>query len=134
MKEIIYKFVDRTKKTIQVDENFYKDYEEIQIQAKKIENKETRRHISLGVFEEKGIEFEDEDSYIEENFINQETKEEIIKAIRQLNKKQQDLIYQVFYLNKSLSEVARETKVSKSAITQQMKTILKNLKEFLKNF
>jgi len=134
MKEINYKFVDGTNKTIKVDEKFYKNYEEIETQTKKIERKETRRQISLSSFIEKGIEFEDEDSYIEENFIEQEKKEEIINAIRQLNKKQQDLVYQVFYLNKSLSEVARETKVSRSAITQQMKTILKNLKEFMKNF
>ncbi|MDD4351292.1 MAG: sigma-70 family RNA polymerase sigma factor [Clostridia bacterium] len=134
MKEINYKFVDGTNKTIKVDEKFYKNYEEIETQTKKIERKETRRQISLSSFIEKGIEFEDKDSYIEENFIKQETKEEIINAIRQLNKKQQDLVYQVFYLNKSLSEVAREKNISKSTITQQMQHIYKKMKDFLKKF
>jgi len=134
MKQINYKFVDGTNKTIQADEKFYKDYEELETQTKKIDRRETRRQVSINRFTEKGIDFEDKDSCIEENFINEQMKEEIQKSINELTPKQQDLVYQVFYLNKSLSEVARETKVSRSAITQQMKTILKNLKEFMKNF
>ncbi|MEG1751934.1 MAG: sigma factor-like helix-turn-helix DNA-binding protein [Clostridia bacterium] len=134
MKEINYKFVDGTNKSIKVDEEFYEKYQVIEKETKSLERKETRRNVSLSIFEEKGIEFADKNSCLEEKFFEQQNIEKIQKAIKQLNKRQEDLVYQVFYLNKSLSDIAKTNGVSKSAITQQMKTIYKNLKEILKSF
>ena len=134
MKEINFKFNDGTKSTVNVDDEFYNEYEKLEIESKRIERKETRRHISMNVFEEQGIEFEDENSSIESNLLDKERKEVVHSAIKKLVPKQQELVYQVFYLNKSLSEIAKEKGVSKSAITQQMQVICKRLKEILKNF
>lgn len=134
MKEVNYKFVDGTTKSIQVNDEFYKSYEEMETQTKRLERKETRRQTPLSFFEEQGIEFADDSIDIDEILENSELTNKIQLAISQLTKKQQDLIKQVFYLNKSLSEVAKEKGISKSAVTQQMKTIYKNLKEIVKNF
>ena len=106
----------------------------MEAESKRIDRKETRRHISINVFEEQGIEFKDENSSIEDNLLNKETKESVQNAIKQLSEKQQELVYQVFYLNKSLADIAKEKGVSKSAITQQMQVIYRKLKELLKNF
>lgn len=134
MKEINFKFNDGTKSTVNVDDEFYSEYEKLEAESKRIERKETRRHISMNVFEEQGIEFEDENSSIDLKLVDKETKDIVQNAIKQLTPRQQELVYQVFYLNKSLSEIAKEKGISKSAITQQMQVIYKHLKEILKNF
>lgn len=134
MKEINFKFNDGTKSTVNVEDAFYNEYQKIEAESKRIDRKETRRHISINVFEEQGIEFEDEGSSIEDNLLNKETKESVQNAIKQLSEKQQELVYQVFYLNKSLADIAKEKGVSKPAITQQMQVIYRKLKELLKNF
>ena len=133
MKEINFNFNDGTKSTVNVDDEFYNEYEKLEIESKRIERKETRRHISMNVFEEQGIEFEDENSFVELKFLEKEKKTEVIKAIKKLTSKQQRLVYEVFYQNKSLSEIAKEQGKSKSAITQQMQVIYKHLKKNLKN-
>ena len=71
---------------------------------------------------------------LEKHLLVDECNKQLQNAISLLNKKQQDLILQVFYHNKTLSEIAKEKGISKSAITQQMQVIYKKLKEILKNF
>ena len=134
MKEIIYKFQDGTKQTVKVQDDFYKNYEFMEKESKKQERKETRRHIPLSFFDEQGVEFEDIGTNIEESLIKDDIYSFLGQAVKLLNQKQQHLIYQVFYDNKSLTEIAKEQGISKSAITQQMQVILKKLREILKNF
>ena len=134
MKSIKYKFVDGTIKTIAVEDKFYEEYKKLETETKSLERKETRRHISMNVFEEKGIEFKDESSDLENSLIDEENKNQVLEAIKKLNSKQQNLILEVFYKGKTLSEIAQANGVSKSAITQQMQVILRKLKEILKNF
>lgn len=134
MKEIIYKFQDGTKQTVKVQDDFYKNYELMEKESKKQDRKETRRHIPLSFFDEQGVEFEDIGTNIEESLIKDDIYSFLGQAVKLLNQKQQHLIYQVFYDNKSLTEIAKEQGISKSAITQQMQVILKKLREILKNF
>ena len=134
MTSIKYKFVDGTIKTIEVEDKFYEEYQKLETETKSLERKETRRHISMNVFEEKGIEFKDESSDLENSLIDEENKNQVLEAIKKLNSKQQNLILEVFYKGKTLSEIAQANGVSKSAITQQMQVILRKLKEILKNF
>ena len=134
MKNIKYKFVDGTIKTIEVEDKFYEEYQKLETETKSLERKETRRHISMNVFEEKGIEFKDESSDLENSLIDEENKNQVLEAIKKLNSRQQNLILEVFYKGKTLSEIAKANEVSKSAVTQQMQVILRKLKEILKNF
>lgn len=134
MKNIKYKFVDGTIKTIEVEDSFYEEYQKLETETKSLERKETRRHISINVFEEKGIEFEDASFDLENSLIEEESKNQVLAAIKKLNSRQQNLIFDVFYKGKTLSEIAKTNGVSKSAITQQMQLILRKLKEILKNF
>lgn len=134
MKEIIYKFQDGTKQIVKVQDDFYENYEFMEKKSKRQDRKETRRHIPLSFFDEQGVEFEDIGRNIEESLIKDDIYSLLGQAVKLLNQKQQNLVYQVFYNNKSLTEIAKEQGVSKSAITQQMQVILKKLRDILKNF
>lgn len=134
MKEIIYKFQDGTKQIVKVQDDFYENYEFMEKESKRQDKKETRRHIPLSFFDEQGVEFEDIGTNIEESLIKDDIYSLLGQAVKLLNQKQQNLVYQVFYNNKSLTEIAKEQGVSKSAITQQMQVILKKLRDILKNF
>ena len=134
MKEIIYKFQDGTKQIVKVQDDFYKNYEFMEKESKRQDRKETRRHIPLSFFDEQGVEFEDIRTDIEVSLIKDDIYSLLGQAVKLLNQKQQNLVYQVFYSNKSLTEIAKKQGVSKAAITQQMQVILKKLREILKNF
>ena len=134
MKEIIYKFQDGTKQIVKVQDDFYENYEFMEKESKRQDRKETRRHIPLSFFDEQGVELEDIGTNIEESLIKDDIYSLLGQAVKLLNQKQQNLVYQVFYNNKSLTEIAKEQGVSKSAITQQMQVILKKLRDILKNF
>jgi len=81
---------------------------------------------------ENGIDFEDRrsDSPLE-SYIRKENITSIRKAISMLTPKRQELIYKVFFLGKSFSAIAKETGVSKSAVSRQMQTVYKHLCKFL---
>ena len=81
---------------------------------------------------ENGIDFEDKrtDSPLE-SYIRKENISNIRKAISMLTLKRQELIYKVFFLGKSFSVIARETGVSKSAVSRQMQTVYKHLRKSL---
>jgi len=134
MKEIIYKFSDGTKKTIQVEDEVYEEYEHLEVENKRTDRKETRRHISLNYLNEQGIDFESAESNPEEIIFTKELRNQVQKAIKTLNSKQRELVKNVYFEGKTLSEIAKEKGISKSAITQQMQVIYKHLKTILKNF
>jgi len=134
MKEIIYKFSDGTKKTIEVEDEFYEEYENLEVENKRTERKETRRHISLNYLNEQGIDFESAEGNPEEIIFTKDLQNQVQKAIKTLSSKQQELVKNVYFEGKTLSEIAKEKGISKSAITQQMQVIYKHLKTILKNF
>lgn len=134
MKQIIYTFNDKTTSTVEVSEEFYQNYEQMEKEENLRNRKETRRHISIDSLKEQGIEFEELDINPEEITIKNDTRKQVQEVIKQLTPNQQELIISVYFQNKSMAEIAREKGVSKSAITQQMQVILKHLKINLKNF
>lgn len=129
MKNIKYKFVDGTIKTIEVEDSFYEEYQKLETETKSLERKETRRHISISVFEEKGIEFEDESFDLENSLINEELSFEIKKAINTLTQKQQNIVQKVFFEGMKPSDIAKEFGVNKSVITRQLQAIYSHLKK-----
>lgn len=92
--------------------------------------KETRRHQSLNLSLDNGCEFEDEDSSIEDKYIQNETYKDLYKAISTLRKEQQWLINEVYFKGRSQVEIAKELGLSKMAISLRLQTILKKLKKF----
>ncbi len=132
MQVIKYKFADGTTNEVEVTEEFYKIHLELLQQEKRNHWKETRRHTSLYYFTDMGIDFEDEltesplDGYIrKENIAN------IRKSMLCLTDKRRELIKKAYFQDMSFRAIAREKGLSKSAISQQMKTVYKHLRKHL---
>ena len=132
MQTIKYTFADGTTSTVEVSDELHAVHLEIVQQEKRNHWRETRRHTSLYYLMENGIDFEDRrsDSPLE-SYIRKENITSIRKAISMLTPKRQELIYKVFFLGKSFSAIAKETGVSKSAVSRQMQTVYKHLCKFL---
>lgn len=101
---------------------------EIEDNTKKKERKETRRHVSLSVLESKGIQLSGNID-IETNTIESEKIEQLQKALKKLLPKQQELIFKVFFCEKSITEIAKEEGVSPKAIRNRLDRIYRKLKE-----
>lgn len=132
MQTIKYTFADGTTSTVEVSDELYSLHLEIVQQEKRLHWRVTKHNISLSRFTDMGIDFEDKgtDSPLE-SYIRKENIASIRKAISMLTPKRQELVYKVFFQGKSFREIARETGVSKTAISQQMQTVYKHLRKFL---
>ena len=130
--EIKYKFVNGEETSISVYGEFEKIILELDRNLYNNNQKETRRHISLSVFDEdkKVFVFTNIETSVEEQLSNQVDKEVLCKAISKLKPDEQELIYKI-YLNEggvSLSDYAQFVNVSENAIKQRLKRIRKKLK------
>lgn len=112
------------------------------IKAKqKFENNETKfkvrklKETSLDqLIEDYDWEQADESMNVEESVICEEEAERVRRAVACLTEKQQLLVRLCYYEGKEFQEVATILGISKSAVTQQFKTIYGQLKRILENF
>lgn len=125
MKKIIYKFNDGSTKTVEVTDEFYSLYMEMEKENKNSDRREVRRHVSFDYLSENGIEIADKQSDDDEN-------EEVRQAILQLSPEQQDLIKKIFYEGLTASEIAKAEGVDKSAISKRLARIYEKLKKVCK--
>ena len=133
--EIKYKFVNGEETSISVYGEFEKIILELDRNLYNNNHAETRRHVSLSVFDEGKKVFTDIDTSFEEQLSNQVDKEVLCKAISKLKPDEQELIYKI-YLNEggvSLSDYAQFVNVSENAIKQRLKRIRKKLKSICSN-
>lgn len=111
-------------------EEVYKDFLIFEYRSKCIERKETRRIQSLDTSLGNGFDIADEDADVNMFLIQKETYKQILKAIKQLNPKQQWVVKQVFLLGRKQVDVAKELDISESAMAQQIAIIRRDLKKF----
>ena len=79
-----------------------------------------------------GIDFEDKRTESPlELYIRKENIANIRKAMLCLTDKRRELIHKAFFEEKTFRAIAREKGLSKSAISQQMKTVYKHLRKHL---
>lgn len=95
-----------------------------------LERRETRRHQSLDLSLENGHEFIDEDSNIEEKYIEDEQYQSLYKAISTLSKEQQWLINEIYFKGRSQVDIAKELGIDKSAISHRLERIFEKIKRF----
>lgn len=132
MQTIKYTFADGTTSTVEVTEEFYKIHLELLQQEKRNHWRETRRHTSLYYFTDMGIDFEDKRAESPlEFYIRKENIANIRKAMLCLTDKRLELIHKAFFEEKTFRAIAKEQGLSKSAISQQMKTVYKHLRKHL---
>lgn len=133
MRVILYKFVDGTVNAVEVTEELYLIHLQLVQMEKRNHWKETRRHTSLYYFTEMGIDFEDKHTESPLDIcIRKESIEQVHKALSTLTDKRQALVHNVFYEETSMREIARQSGLCHSAISQQMKTIRGQLQKWLK--
>ena len=133
MQVIIYKFVDGTTNAVEVTEDIYLIHLELSQQEKRNHWKETRRHTSLYYLMENGIDFEDKRIDIFAEIVRKENAERVHRALLTLSDKRRDLVRKVFYEEMTMRQIASQTGVSHTAISQRMKTIRKRLQKELRD-
>ncbi len=132
MQTIKYTFADGTTNEVEVTEDIYLIHLELLQQEKRNHWKETRRHTSLYYFTDKGIDFEDKRTENPlELYIRKENIASIRKAMLCLTDKRRELIKKTYFQDMSFRAIAKEQGLSKSAISQQMKTVYKQLRKHL---
>ncbi len=133
MQVIIYKFVDGTTNAVEVTEDIYLIHLELLQQEKRNHWRETRRHTSLYYFTDMGVDFEDKRIDLFAEIVRKENAERVHKALLTLSDKRRDLVRKVFYEEMTMRQIASQTGVSHTAISQRMKTIRKRLQKELRD-
>ena len=131
MQIIIYKFVDGTTNEIEVTDELYLIHLQLVQMEKRNHWRETRRHTSLNYLIENGIDFDDKSADMLAIIIRRENIERVHKALLTLSDKRRELVHKVFYEEMTMRQIASQTGVSHTAISQRMKTIRKRLQKQL---
>ena len=128
---IKYKFLDNATSEVEVDDELGKHITEMNDAAAKIDRKETRRHVYMSELEEKGH-YIPADTDPLNDVLKEERIRELMAAIGKLQPQQKVLLIRVYWNKEHQKDIAAEEGVSQQAIASRLKTILKNLKKFLK--
>ncbi len=128
---IKYKFLDNATSEVEVDDELGKHITEMNDAAAKIDRKETRRHVYMSELEEKGH-YIPADTDPLNDVLKEERIRELMAAIEKLKPTQKELLIRVYWNKELQKDIAAEEGVSQQAIASRLKTILKNLKKFLK--
>ncbi len=134
MQIIIYKFVDGTTNAIEVTDELYLIHLKLVQMEKRNHWRETRRHTSLNYLFENGIDFEDKSTDTLAIIIRRENTERVHKALLTLSDKRRELVHKFYYEELTMRQIASQTGVSHTAISQRMKTIRNRLKKELRDY
>ncbi len=125
-----YKFVTGESMSIEVSEELealLKNEDRLEYNN---DHANTRRHVPLETGKDGGaVCLTVEDAGLLALFIGEPDEERLRRVIRQLTPKQQKLLHALFEEGISVSSYARQSGVSQPAISQQLSTIQKKLKE-----
>jgi RNA polymerase sigma factor (sigma-70 family) len=126
-----YYFTDGTASAVEVSEEWLAILTATDKREKNNNRRHTRRHISLDYMNTFDLDAEAEGSDPYETLLKKEDENNVRKAVNLLSEKQRELVEKVFFAEKSLREIARETGISHQALSKQMAVIYKNLRKFL---
>ena len=128
--KITYTFADGTTSIVEVSEdigNIIIDFDRLESNADRVQR---RHNCSLNAYDvDDNYLPSDED--IEADFIENEDRQALYEAIKQLKPTQQDLIIKLFFEGMSQDEYARISGTTKSTISERKKVALKKLKKIL---
>ena len=131
MKTITYKFADGTTSAVEVSDEFYSLYEDMEKADGLSERKHSRRNQSLEHSVDNGWEVSDPNADVEEVFDKQDSDEKLYKALSTLTPEQQTLIKQVFFDRIPQVKIAEQQGTTKKAINNRVTRILRKLKKVL---
>ena len=128
--EIEYIFVNGEKATVEISGDFEKIILELDRNLYNNNHAETRRHISLSVFNEDKKVFTDIETDFEEQLSNQVDEEILYRALSKLNPDDRQLINKI-YLSESkisMTEYAISMGIKSAALWKRLERIRKKLK------
>ena len=128
--KITYRFADGHMEELEVDPEVAETIKELDRQEYNNNQKESRRHVTFDVSEELAW-LAVEDQRLARLLGGVTDEQMLYDAIGELNPKQQELIFLVFFKNISISEIARRSGVSQPAISQRVQTAINKLKKLL---
>ncbi len=131
MKTITYKFADGTTSKVEVSDEIYALCEEMEIEEKSSERRETRRHVSMESLVEMNLEPTVTDEYFKDEVFKNMESERLQQAISQLLPSQIALLKRVFYEGKSVTEIAKNDGIAVCSVSNRLARIYKKLKKFL---
>ena len=132
---ITYKFADGHTEEIEVTDEVAAAFEQLEKYEKKVERKETRRHISYDKLLDRGFEFPDESEDIldildKKEREKSEWKEEKFRRHNNDEKKQADAYFRHKYLHIKKTEIAKSMNVTEGAVRKLIKKAEANLQEY----
>jgi len=138
-KEYEYKFANKMDgeiRKVKIDKNLYSIIAELDRKEKNNNRTETRRHLSF----DRAVEQEDisiivdKQTNVAEQVVESAEKSAklkiLYKALQSLNESQRQLVYDVFYLEKKIKDIAVECGVSFQTVYRRLHNIIEKLKEF----
>lgn len=131
METITYKFADGTTSKVEVSDEIYALCEEMEIEEKSSERRETRRHISMESLVEMNLEPTVTDEYFKDEVFKDMESEHLQQAISQLLPSQITLLKRVFYEGESVTEIAKNDGIAVCSVSNRLARIYKKLKKFL---
>ena len=142
---ITYKFADEHTEEIEVSDEVAEAFAQLEKYEKKVERKETRRHVSLNLLMENGFDFSADDTDILDAFDKAEQeksewrKEQFCRQILGDKKKeifslltyrQADAYFRHKYLRIQKTEIARYLNVTEGAVRKLIKKAEANLRKY----
>lgn len=128
--KIKYEFLTGETVEIEVPETIGKVLIGIDKEAKNSDRRETRRHNSIDALTELGVQLA-ATRELTDSIEAKETREALRQALDRLLPQQRELLRQIYFEDKSISEIARTEGVYESAIRNRLSKALKRIKKFL---
>lgn len=131
MKTITYKFADGTTSTVEVSDEFYSLYQDMEKADELSDRKHSRRTQSLEHSVDNGWDVADPDADVAAIFEKNESDSKLYEAISTLTPEQQTLIKQVFFDRIPQVKIAELQGTTPKAINNRLTRILRKLKKVL---
>ena len=112
-------------------EEVYKDFLIFEYKNNCVERKETRRTQSLNASIANGFDIVDEDEDVYLALLRKMKREEVREAIKKLEPQQRWLVNEIYFNNRSQSDIATVLDVKPQAITNRLKKIFEKMKRSL---
>ena len=129
--KIRYEFVNGEVSEIEVDDSLGELLVDFDRQQYNNDHKETHRHVSLDGMDYEGELFVSAED-TEGELLRREDTARLMEAMEALSPSQRELALKVYFNGKSVTSIATEEGVDKSAISHRLERIHKKLKKLLK--
>ena len=128
--KITYTFADGTTSIVEVSEEIGNIIIALDHREELDNRRETRRHCSIHAYDPDGTRIADNTDIVLD-FIEKEEYASLHRAISQLSERHKHLIYEVYFKNRSYTEIAESEGKNPSTIMRTTKLAVENLKTIL---